>query len=187
MAPSDQLPEAILHDSSLAFRLSAWVHLRVILKFIIYLFKNNSWLFYGKERHLKMIMYTQISNKNHRGQERGGLFWMLQVFCICCWVQGQNLCQIPRSQIFCTLCLLQMEATKLLNGKGMERWKVNSQPENSHETVSPFRIYFSLPWISISLILHHSQVCIFWKWIETGVPHKQVYVCNMDKNFDQDL
>lgn len=27
----------------------------------------------SKGRHLKMIMYTQISNKNHRGQEREGL------------------------------------------------------------------------------------------------------------------
>jgi len=38
----------------------------------------------SKGRHLKMIMYTQISNKNHRGQEKEGLFWMLQVLCICC-------------------------------------------------------------------------------------------------------
>lgn len=36
----------------------------------------------SKARHLKMVMYTQISNKNHRGQEREGLLWMLQVLCI---------------------------------------------------------------------------------------------------------
>lgn len=52
----------------------------------------------SKARHLKMVMYTQISNKNHRGQEREGLLWMLQVLCIYRDVQAQRFCLIPQSQ-----------------------------------------------------------------------------------------
>lgn len=73
----------------------------------------------------------------------------------------------PEVRYLCAFCLLEVVATSLLNGKGTEGWKGNSQLENSHKIISPFRNVF-LPWVSDFLILCCSQLRILWKQIETG-------------------
>lgn len=79
----------------------------------------------------------------------------------------------PEVRYLCAFCLLQVVATSLLNGKGQEGWKGNSQVENSshlhlHVQCHHLGILFFFPWVSDFLILCCSQLRILWKWIEMG-------------------